>query len=348
MYQAYLNARVSLFRPRIKQPQWFKQQTLKSGLGLADLLESMNIDVVGETSEINVLHLEEIMLSTLLHEFMILLRPLQGKHRVLLLQWIKHFELRNLKTILRGMLRHHSIEKTRDELIDLAPLTTLPFERLLRSDDISELLRNLDKTPYSDMARQARRLFEEHNDPFFVDASIDQRYFKGLFNAAAIIDDENQMALRRLIGSIIDETNVVWLLRYRFFYQLKPAETWYLLIPGGDLISTSHLLGLVGMDTMESVLEALPEKLANIVEDARNVFEVEQRLLMHVEDLIWRTLDQQKAVVARAMAWLLLREKQMYQLSALVKGRELGLAPDMLQLGMRLFSHDELEDLEQA
>ncbi|TNF91815.1 MAG: hypothetical protein EP297_14975 [Gammaproteobacteria bacterium] len=348
MYPAYLNTRVSLFRSRIKEPQWFKQQSTSSGIGIAELLESMDIDVVDGASDLNVLHLEEIMLTTLLHEFLILLRPLQGKHRVLLLQWIKHFELRNLKTILRGMLRHQSIERTKDELIDLDPLTTLPFGKLLRSDDISELLRNLDKTPYADMARQARRLFEEHNDPFFVDASIDQRYFKGLYSAAAGIDDVNQQPLRKLIGSIIDETNIIWLLRYRFFYQLKPAETWYLLVPGGDLISTSHLLGLVGMDNMESVLDALPVSLASRVEDARNVFEVELRLLEHIEELMWQILDQQKAVVARTMAWLLLREKQMYQLSALIKGRQLGLGPEMLQLGMRLFSYDETTNMAQG
>ena len=40
--------------------------------------------------------------------------------------------------------------------------------------------------------------------------------------------------------SVIDGTNLIWLLRYRFVYQLPAAETYYLLIPASYRLSSQR------------------------------------------------------------------------------------------------------------
>jgi len=331
----YLHTRLSLFQSRLKDISWFEGHVEKPETDVHDLLDELNISFDHDSSR---LHSSDgsIYHKTILNEYLILLRPLTCAPRRLLALWMKHLELKNLKTILRGVLRKRPIDEICGEIIDLGTLATLPFEKLLHSDDVPELLRILDKTPYAAMSRQARRLFEQHNDPFFVDASIDQRYYSDIASTISLVSKSDKALLQPLLGSIIDQQNLLWLLRYRFTYNLSPAETWYLLIAGGYRLTSSRLLSLVRLESTQEVIEQLPVQLSDLLNDAKGIFCIEQRMNKLVEDVAWRMLKQRQSAITRAMAWLVLREKQLVRIRALIKGHRLSLSPSLIRVGMGL------------
>ena len=331
---SYLNTRISTMTARLQPTAWFQQIAQADSIKTEEILPQLTLlDDLQDSEEIDP---EELMLQTFLYEFKILLRPIGGQARRMLLQWIRRVELRNLKTVLHGALLHKPLDELRNSMLRIGDLETLPFKELLQADDILEMLRILDKTGYASMARQARHLFEEHNDPFFVNASIDQRYFNDLVVSFGWMSDNDKSWLHKLFGPVIDRHNLIWLMRYRFTYGLKPAETWYLLSPGGYRLPSSKLYNLVNLDSQERVLEQLPQPLQMIVGDTRNLFDIELKLENVIEDQTWDLLKKRGSAIARALAWLILREKQLLRVRGILKGKQLSLGSDLVSYAMGL------------
>jgi len=330
----YLSTRISMMSRRLQSSSWFQQLAASTSDETAQTFQELGL--IEDLQAADTYDAESQMLATFLNEFKILLRPFQGQGRRFLLHWIRHIELRNLKTILHGALLHRPTDEMRDSMLRMGDLETLPFKQLLQADDILEMLRILDETIYSSMSRQARRLFEQHNDPFFVNASIDQRYFNDMANSINWMAKTDKLWLNKLLGLIIDRHNLIWLIRYRFTYDLKAPETWYLLTPGGQYLSSSTLYILVNLDSADQVFEHLPTPLIKMIGDRRNLFDVELALENVIEEQTWEVLRQQESMIACALAWLILREKQLLRVRGILKGRELSLDSDVVSFAMGL------------
>jgi len=332
--QSYLSTRISMMSHRLQPAAWFQQIAARATSDTARIFQDLRL--IDDPQQADEYHAESRMLETFLCEFKILLRPHKGLARRFLLHWIRHIELRNLKTILHGALLHRPTDEMRDSMLKMGDLETLPFKQLLQADDILEMLRIMDKTVYASMSRQARRLFEQHNDPFFVNASIDQRYFNDMVNSIGLMPEIDKLWLNRLLGPIVDRHNLIWLIRYRFTYHLQAPETWYLLSPGGHHLPSSKLYTLVNLESAERVFERLPEELGKIIGERRNLFDIELALERVIEKQTWDILKQQESMIARALSWLILREKQLLRVRGILKGQQLSLDSDIVSFAMGL------------
>ncbi len=268
---------------------------------------------------------ERALIHTLTHELSVLLRPLGGSARDLLVHWTRKFELYNLKALIRGKLQGLSYEQIKSNLHDLPPLISLPHEQLLRTENISELLRKLEQTPYRDIARQARLVFEEKNEPFSLDATIDLRYYTGLIKRSRNTEKEDHADLMPLIGTLVDQQNLPWLLRYRFNYGLSATQTYYLLAPSGRHLQADQLKLLVNMESMEQVILSLPESLSGQLAVDAGAMEVELLMQKETERHARRCLQFSQSAVSRSLAYLVLREIDLKRVYAIVQGRILGL-----------------------
>lgn len=329
---AYLQTRVSLMAGRLL-PQDRIDALIEETEGNAEQVEQaarrLGLDpadpaVAGSS-------LEQRLVSAFLNDFLILVRPLHGADRDLLLYWAHRVELANLKAIITGKLAGQPAPAIRRELLDMGPFAALPVEDLLRSEDMTELLRRLDTTPYSDIARQGRRVFEEQHDAFALDAAIDRRYFAGLFRRARALKEAGAAEVRHLVGTLVDRTNLVWLLRYRYAYNLGPAQSYYLLISSTYRLSGPQLMALAQLPSLEQVIARLPEPYGPWLRGARTSFDVVRIL----DAETWRFADTQvrrnAPGLAGAFAYLLLRERDLRQMRAIVKGRRLRFDPELIR-----------------
>jgi len=79
----------------------------------------------------------------------------------------------------------------------------------------------------------------------------------------------------------MDRFNLLWLLRYRFAYNLSAAETYYLLVPTAYQLNRTSLQQLVEFNSLPEVLEHLPESLSNLlleVEDTLTEYDLLERI----------------------------------------------------------------------
>ncbi|MES9903863.1 MAG: V-type ATPase subunit [Sedimenticola sp.] len=268
---------------------------------------------------------EQALIHTLMSELSVLLRPLDGTSRSVLIHWARKFELYNLKALIRGKIQGLSYEQLLDNLQDLPALISLPHEKLLRTETIPELLRLLEKTPYGDIAQQARRVYEEKNEPFSLDATIDQRYYTGLLKRCRMVNDTDREPLARLIGSLIDQQNLPWLLRYRFNYELSPTKTYYLLVPSGRHLQSDRLKKMVNMESVEQVLDALPGSLKERLANTSDPIAAEQEMTAETAYQARKLLQHSDSAVTRSLAYLMLREIDLQRVYAIVQGRILDL-----------------------
>jgi len=280
--------------------------------------------------------LDQSNVTILLKELAVLIRPLSGAPRELIGYWAHRFELGNLKTIIRGKMANQPQQAIKEQLLDMGNLTSLRIDELLQSDTTAELLRRLEQTPYAEIARQVRNLLEHGEALFALDAALDRRYFAGLARRGNDIGSASGQLLRAIIGSIIDRVNLVWLLRYRFAYNLPPAQAYYLLIPASQRLTAQQLQQLAQCATFDDTIASLPPPFDKLLAGAGNSTEVTLRLERETWRIAGNALNHSSFNVARAFAYMILRERDLRRLRAVVRGRNLRMDAAMIRATLGL------------
>jgi V/A-type H+-transporting ATPase subunit C len=132
------------------------------------------------------------------------------------------------------------------------------------------------------------------------------------------------------MGPLIDRINLVWLLRYRFNYKLPPAQVYYLLVAAHYGLSTASLKELAALSSVEEVLAALPANLKRTLKGASGIPEVFGRMESAASEQATKVLHSNSPAIARAFAYLILRERDLRAIRAILRGRLLGLPRPMI------------------
>ncbi|MGQ9658587.1 MAG: V0D/AC39 family V-type ATPase subunit [Thermochromatium sp.] len=322
--QAYLNTRVSMMTERLFAPGLIERlaqlplSALADEFGLSALLGEQDAPAVRRRA------VEQALIQLLLSELLILARPMNVNERALVLDWGRKYALYNLKTLIRGKLHQIDRDEINANLFELPVPIRLPDKELFGAENVLELLRRLESGPQRQIAYQAREVYEQQHQPFALEATIDQRYFLGLVRHVQVFDEPHRQWLRRLISAELDRIGLLWLLRFRFTYRLSPSETYYWLVPSLRLLTRERLLHLADLDDFEQVLQALPAPLNSLTADCCSIAEVQQRLARYAIGEIRLVLARSPSAVARALAYLMLREIDLRRLFVVIQARLLG------------------------
>jgi V/A-type H+-transporting ATPase subunit C len=312
---AYLHTRVSVYSNQLLS------------IGTLNSLIDHPVDYYAQNSvaaDRTLLYTDELdqdNVTILLGELAVLIRPLSGAPRELLGYWAHRFELGNLKTLIRGKMAKQPRQIIEAQLQDMGVFTRLPVEKLLQSDTSAELLRHLEQTPYVEIARQARHLLEQGEALFALDAALDRHYYAGLARRSFAVG--NGGFLREIVGSIIDRVNLVWLLRYRFAYNLSPAQAYYLLIPASYRLIPSQMQQLVQCASFDEALATLVSPFAQLLAGSRNTTEVTLKLERENWRIANHLLRHTSFNIARALAYMMLRERDLRRLRAIASGHSI-------------------------
>lgn len=335
-HQAYLHTRVSVMATQLLKPasigalSQMSLPELAERFGLSALLDEQ------QSAQWRSRAIEQSLIQVLLSELQILVRPMNASERALILAWGRKYALFNLKTLIRGKLYDLDPKEIRENLFDLPEHMRLPDQALFGAENVLELLRQLEAGPHSTIARQAREIYEQRREPFALEAAIDQRYYALLVRQVNQFHDDNLQPLQHLVGAELDRINLLWLLRFRFSYQLSPSETFYQLVPSMRLLHRDRLLGLVNIDSFPRVIEALPAPLNQLLAQSENIVVVQNRVGGFTAREARRLLRQSPSSVTRALAYLMLREMDLFLLFALVQGRLLNLPAETLAIALEL------------
>ena len=329
---AYLNTRVSLFRARLWEREDFLRLLDAPHKEVPAVLEEQDLAQLapGYLSQ-DTLSLEQRIIAQVLDETWILLRPLDGAARAFLLYWTQRFEISNLKTLLRGKMTGERPAMLLSSLTPMGPFGRLDGEALAHVEDVAELFRRLETGTYAPIVRQARLAFEESHDPFLLDAALDRAYYEGLAQRARAVEAELGDDFAHLMGHYIDRINLVWLLRYRFNYHLPPAQVYYLLVNAHYGLSPSRLKVIAAQGDLKAVLATLPVKLQQLLDGVADIGEVARRMEQRRLEAAQAVLRKPGPAFARAFAYLILRERRLREVRAVLRGRQLHLPREAIE-----------------
>ncbi len=331
---AYLQTMIMIFSKRllnsaefshlIPQPFEIILPALKNK-GLDDIIQNLT------QSHFKLLpagNMDSLFLSVLLDDARSIIRSLSGYERDIFIYWIRRFELKNIKTILRGKSLQRSKEEVLSELTPLGHFAILPIDDLLNADNIPDILILLEKTPFASIARYGSKSFEQKQDVFTIETAINHQYFTGLNVQLKALSDEEQSLLQPLLGRIIDQTNLIWLLRYRLSYHLSPSHSYFLLVSGGLYLNSKVLVRLSQIKKLDQIFSLLPDEISLLIKDCDSVHQIELSLEKDIIQYASSMLKESVFSLTHAFAYLVLREKQLSQLHALFKGKLLHLSED--------------------
>jgi V/A-type H+-transporting ATPase subunit C len=334
--QAYLNTRVTAMSTRLLDRE---QLRALAQLSLPELAGRFQLDALLDeqlSKRAKSRAVEQTLIRVLLAELTVLIRPMTAPERGLLLAWGRKYALFNLKTLIRGKLYNLDQAEIRENLYDLPANVRLSDQELFRAENVLELLRTLEQGPHRLIARQAREVYEQKREPFALEAAIDQRYYAELVRQAMQFQGENARSLQLLLGAMLDRVGLLWLLRFRFSYRLTPSEAYYQLVPSLRLLHRDRLLELANMETFEQVLDTLPAPLDTLLAGSTNLIDVQRRIGTYQAAEARRRLASGGSGVARALAYLMLRETDLLMLFSLVQGRLLELPQELVEIGIEL------------
>jgi V/A-type H+-transporting ATPase subunit C len=270
--------------------------------------------------------MDNLFLSVFLNDAQSVIRSLSGRERDFFIYWVRRFELQNIKTILRGISLQRSKEDILAQLTPLGSFSILPVDELLNTDNIQEILTQLEKTPFASIARYGSKNFEQNQDVFTIETAINHQYFSGLNNQLSTLSDEDQHLIQPLLGRIIDQTNLIWLLRYRLSYGLSPSHSYFLLVSGGLYLNSKALIQLSQIKKLEQIDSMLPDEMSSLIKDCETIHQIELSLEKDIIQYAGNLLKHPPFSSAHAFAYLVFREKQLSQIHALFKGKLLNLS----------------------
>ena len=324
----YLSTRLDIMAARLISLQQMQELIM---LDLDQVLNQLHEWMPSIDPHMDIIPLRRALSREMYTDFQILLQPFSGNEHRFLKHAIRWFELVNLKVIIRGKFTGVNETEMSRQLVDLGEYADLPVRTLIETDDPFEMLRSLEQTVYGGIVRQARKVFEEQgHDLFSLDSAIDRNFFLELANRARFLDEREQADLKQVLGVLLDRFNLLWLMRYRFSYGLTPAKSYYLLTASGPLLQSQRLMQLARLDSLAELIEALPARLRDLLREAQDIFQVEQLMEVYSLAAARKGLGQQRSQISRLFAYLLMREAQTRYLQAIIKGKQLGFAPDLI------------------
>jgi V/A-type H+-transporting ATPase subunit C len=330
-HYAYLQTLVAIFSKRLLSDLQFTglvKQPLKEILPRLKNNGLENIIIKLTQSHYRPLpagNMDNLFLSILLDDAQSIIRSLSGREREFFIFWIRRFELQNIKTILRGKSLQRPKEQILSELTPLNQFSVLPIDELLNADNITDFLHQLEKTPFASIAYYGSKNFEQKRDVFTVETAINHQYFTVLNDKLNDLSNDDQSLLQPLLGRIIDQTNLIWLLRYRLIYHLSSSHTYFLLVSGGLYLHPKILIQLSQIKELHQIHDLLPNKIKLLLKESDSIHQIELSLERDLIKTAYSMLKTTPFTLAHAFTYLILREKQLSQLHTLFKGKLLDL-----------------------
>ncbi len=339
---AYLATRIAILKSRLLPESYFTPFVQSS---LDESFEKRTGIPLSQLDD-QELSLDSMLMRLLLNDLSVIRRPLTGDARKFFTFWARRFEIFNLKSIIRGKQQRRSYAEIKAQLQEIPPFSSLSHESMLQSENVSELLRLIERGPYSSIARHARAVFESSRDSHSIEAAVDLYYYNTLLNLLSQLPKEDSAPALALIGIQIDRLNLCWLVRYRFTYKLSSSEAYYFLIRKGHLLTREKLLKLSEQESLDALIGELPQSIKQYVQNSHNHFELEQHLEKMVRESARRCVNHSPSVITRALGYLLLRECDLNHIRTMVIGKRLNMEPYLqtIALGHRAEAYQKVAE----
>jgi len=184
--------------------------------------------------------------------------------RALLTQRLRHFELDNLKAVLRGIIAGASWERVRFVLFPLGSETVLPAQEMVESGNMAAAVELLRGTPYYDTLSHALKRYNAEQNIFPLEVALDLNYWREIWQQVNHLPSGDRSHAIKLIGTSVDLNNLMWAIRYRVYHQLSEEELINYTLPFGYHVRDEDIRAIAAGADIAQVVKRVFPNLADV------------------------------------------------------------------------------------
>ncbi|MBN2116017.1 MAG: V-type ATPase subunit [Anaerolineales bacterium] len=174
--------------------------------------------------------------------------------RSLLKQLYRYFEVQNLKAVLRAIITDPSWERVQDVLFPMSSMTVLPAQAMLEAGSVAAAVELLQGTPYYETLSFAMKRYSAEQSLFPLEVALDLYYWRQLWQEAKKLQGQDRGQASRIIGSLMDVNNLMWVIRYRIYHQLSEEEVINYTLPFGYHVRDEDVRAIAAGADLASVV----------------------------------------------------------------------------------------------
>lgn len=255
-----------------------------------------------------------------------------GKLKEMLSEYLKRWDIWNIKTILRGRLYGAKKEKITEDLIPAGSFKMDFLDRLIESESIDKIVdKTVEKfadTPSHDKLMNAGNEFKKTKSLMVFEDALDQAYYINLQSKVNARGKPNKM----LLGFIKKEVDMINLkLLFELKYEGLPAkEISKFLLPGGLELTEKKLKHLSSIDTFKQFVSELKDY--SFYDDIKNpIAEIDSTnsissVILALDKHLLKFADRfshiQPLSVLPILNYLLLKKKEVDNIRIICRGKE--------------------------
>lgn len=152
----------------------------------------------------------------------VVLAFLAEPERSFIRDYLLHYEIDNLKVLIRGVAGHVPSQVVATHLMAWDGIGTIATHELSTANELRTLVERLADTPYGPALQAALHRLDTAG-PFALEVSIELDYYERLWGTAASLQPPDRERARHLLGVLFDILNLGWISRYHTL-GLSPEE----------------------------------------------------------------------------------------------------------------------------
>jgi V/A-type H+-transporting ATPase subunit C len=209
----------------------------------------------------------------------------------------------------------------------LNSFTVLPAQEMAEANSVAAAVERLRGTPYYDTLAHAMERYTAEQSLFPLEVALDLNYWREMWRDINRLANPDQGQAKRLVGSLIDVSNLMWAIRYRVYHHLAEEEIINYTLPFGYRVQDRDIRAIAaGAEIAPIVTRIYPElsEAGLLLQEPRGGLpELEKRLQQDLAGECRAAFLGYPFHIGIPLAYLLLTELEIQDLTVLVEAKAL-------------------------
>ena len=245
--------------------------------------------------------------------------------RPIIKQLYRYFEVQNLKAVLRGIVTDPSWERVHNVLFPMGTMTVLPAQAMVEAGNVSAAVELLQGTMYYETLSFAMKRYSAEQSLFPLEVALDLYYWRQLWQEAKKLQGQDRDQALRIVGSLMDMNNLMWVIRYRVYHQLSEEELINYTLPFGYHVRDADVRAIAAGADLAAVVgrvyPGIPDVNMLLEEPRSGLPQLEQQLKRHVMKQCLAAFTGNPFHIGLPLAFLVLGDLEIQDLTVLIEAK---------------------------
>ncbi|MCK6581964.1 MAG: V-type ATPase subunit [Anaerolineales bacterium] len=259
--------------------------------------------------------------------------------RPLIKQMFRYYEVGNLKAVLRSIQtvapwnsEIAAWDRVREVLFPLGSTASIPAQAMVESGSVASAVDLLHGTPYEATMSFAMKRFSAEQNLFPLEVALDLDYWRRLWSEAKKLSGKDREMGVKIIGSLLDMNNLMWVIRYKIYHKLSEEELINYTLPFGFRVRDEDVRAIAaGSDiaaTVSRVYPGIPDVNALLEHPQSGLPKLEQQLKRQVMRQCVAAFIGDPFHIGIPLAYLILSDFEIQDLTVLIEAKSSGVSDE--------------------